>query len=128
MKLLYFLFSFLLPLTKTFALTVNTDGTIDPGNYSSCNGTLCNPLGGISNINQFIETALEIILTIGVPVIAFFIIWAGFNFVTANGNEAKLKTAKAQLYGAVIGAAFILGAWVIATAIGATANELVNSI
>jgi hypothetical protein len=88
---------------------------------------LNNPLGGsgVNTINDFVKRLLDIVLTIGVPVVAVFIILAGFKFVTARGNPKKIEDAKDNLLGVMIGAAILLGAWVLANALGETVNELV---
>ena len=89
---------------------------------------LKNPLAGsgVNTITDFVKRLLDIVLTIGVPIIAVFIILAGFQFVTARGNPAKIDKAKENLFGVMIGAAILLGAWVLANALGETVNELVT--
>lgn len=88
---------------------------------------LKNPLAGsgVNTINDFVKRLLDIVLTIGVPVVAVFIILAGFKFVTARGNQAEISKAKDNLLYTMIGAAILLGAWVLANALGETVNELV---
>ncbi len=89
---------------------------------------LNNPLAGsgVNTINDFVKRLLDIVLTIGVPVVAVFIILAGFQFVTARGNSAKIEKAKENLLAVMIGSAVLLGAWVLANALGETVNELVT--
>ncbi len=89
---------------------------------------LNNPLAGsgVNTITDFVKRLLDIVLTIGVPVIAVFIILAGFKFVTARGNPKQIEDAKNNLFGVMIGAAILLGAWVLANALGETVNELVT--
>ncbi|MBI2120432.1 MAG: hypothetical protein HYT94_02290 [Parcubacteria group bacterium] len=84
-----------------------------------------NPLGcGITSIAQFIKGALTIIIKIGVPLGAVFLIWAGFLFVTAQGNETKLATAKKTFVWSCIGLAVLLGSWVLAVAVEGTIKKL----
>lgn len=52
-----------------------------------------NPISATS-LTEFINDILDIVLKIAVPVIVLFIIFAGFQFVTAQGNEEKLKRAR----------------------------------
>ncbi len=77
---------------------------------------LTNPLAA-SSFSQLIENITKIVAQIGVPVAVFFVIYAGFLFVTSRGSEEKLKTAKRTFLWTIIGVALILGAWAIATAI-----------
>jgi hypothetical protein len=81
-----------------------------------------NPLkGGIDTIPGFLGLVINnIVLPIGGIVAVLYIIYAGFLMVTARGNEAKLKDAKAALLYAAIGTAILLGAWVISQVIGNT--------
>lgn len=87
---------------------------------------LANPLegGNIDSIPKLVETLLRIILTIGVPIIALAIIYAGFKFVTAQGNPEKLKEAKSTFVWVVVGAAILLSAYAIATGISATIADI----
>ena len=66
----------------------------------------------------------EILIPIGSVVAAIMVIYAGFLFVTARGNATQIEKAKMALLYAVIGAAILLGAWVITNAISATVNKL----
>ena len=75
---------------------------------------------GITSIPQFLKTVLDICVKVGMPVSAFFLIWAGFLFLTAQGDPGKLTTARRAFTWAVIGTAVIFGAWLIAMAIQTT--------
>ena len=66
---------------------------------------------------ELIEDITVIILDVGIPLAAIMLIYSGFLFVTAGGNEEKLKKAKQNFYWAIIGAAVIIGARVIAKAV-----------
>jgi hypothetical protein len=67
---------------------------------------------------------IEIILVFAVPIIVFFIIYAGFLFVTARGNENQIGTARTALTWAVIGGVIVLGANLILTVVQQTVNTL----
>lgn len=66
----------------------------------------------------------DILIPIGAVVAVVMVMYAGFLFVTARGNTAQIDKAKGALLWAVIGAAILLGAWVIAEAIKGTVDEL----
>ncbi len=86
-----------------------------------------NPLGnnsGVDTLPKFIEKLLDIVITIGIPIVVVFIIYAGFLFVSSRGNKEKLGPAKDALLYALIGAAVLLGAKIIALAIQGTINDL----
>ncbi len=59
----------------------------------------------------------DIVLPIGAVIAVLASIFTGFLFVTAQGNEDKLKTAKKSLTWTVVGIAVLLGALVISEGI-----------
>lgn len=128
----------LLTLAQEGTSNQGREGTSNQGN----NGTgkvvkidIINPFkcpnGGADNkctIPDFIRVIIEkILMPIGGVVAVLMIMWAGFLYVTAGGNETQIKKAHEALTWAVIGAAILLGAWVISAAIQGTINELSKS-
>lgn len=84
-----------------------------------------NPLNSsINTLPKFIEEVLNIALMVGVPIITLAIIYSGFLFVMARGNSEKLGEAKNTLMYTLIGAALLLGSWVIAQAIQGTIADI----
>ena len=69
---------------------------------------------------------MRAIVLLALPVIALFIVIAGFKFVAAQGNENKISEAKDNLKYVVYGTVLILGAWVIATLIGGTVKQVLG--
>ena len=55
------------------------------------------------------------------------LVYVGFLFVTAQGNETKITAAKSGLLWTVVGALILLGAQAIALAIEATVKALSTS-
>lgn len=88
---------------------------------------LHNPLNSqFSSIPNFIAGFLKVLVMVALPIISLMIVVAGFQFVLAQGNDEKLGKAKQNFLYVVLGATLILGAWVIATLIGGTVNQLTN--
>ncbi len=86
-----------------------------------------NPLGDSvgNSLYGFVYFVLtNIVMPIGSVVVVFFIIYAGFLFVTARGNEKKLESAKKTFLAVVIGAVILLGSWTIASAIKGTLCQI----
>ena len=80
---------------------------------------------GTGGIPVLIEKIIsEAILPIGGVIVVIMIIYAGFMYVTAAGNETKVKNAHTALLYAVIGAAILLGARVLAGVIKATITQI----
>lgn len=73
-----------------------------------------NPLG-VDSIQALLGAILEIVLVIAVPIIIFFLIYAGFQYVAARGNPEKLQQAHRALLFGLIGGVIILGGFAIVT-------------
>ena len=78
--------------------------------------TIDNPLKA-ETIGELITTIADFAVTIGLPIAIIFIVYSGFLFVSARGNEKKLETAKEGFKWSIIGAALIVGADFLARAI-----------
>ncbi len=88
-------------------------------------GKLCNPTpGGGATLSDFVYLLLEIVQSVGIPVLVLCIIYSGFLLVTAGGDEAQTTKAKGWIFWTLIGGAIILGATVIAGFIGGTVSLL----
>jgi Type IV secretion system pilin len=87
---------------------------------------LPNPLGGagIVDIKSGIGKVMNIVLMIAIPFITIMIMYSGFLFVAAYGNSEKLKTARSTLMWTLIGAALLLGATTLGTAIINTVRKI----
>lgn len=75
-----------------------------------------NPLKA-DTIGELITTIADFAMTIGLPIAIIFIVYSGFLFVSARGDEKKLETAKEGFKWAIIGAAILVGAKFLAEAI-----------
>lgn len=90
---------------------------------ATASGKLDNPIT-VNSFPDFIALLLKIAVQIGFPVAVLFIIYSGFLFVKAQGNEKELETAKKALTWTIIGTAVLLGASVLSYAIQNTINQL----
>jgi hypothetical protein len=90
-------------------------------------GGLVNPLK-FNDISSFIAGSLKVLVIVAIPIITLFIVISGFMFVAARGNEKKLEDAKKNFLFVIIGSLLILGAWVLATLLGATVSQLVRNL
>lgn len=83
---------------------------------------LANPLK-VGSIEELLVEILEIAIVIATPIVIFFIIYAGFMYVTARGNPANVEKAHKAITYALIGGVLIIGA----VAIGQIIQNLVGS-
>ncbi len=84
---------------------------------------LQNPLNGINSIDDLLVAILNILIVIMVPIIVFFIMLAGFKYVTARGNSSQIQEATRALTYAIIGAVLILGAVALSDVIKNTVEQ-----
>ena len=73
---------------------------------------------------DLIASLADAVTAIAIPFVVVFLVYAGFLFVSARGNEKQLTTAKEVFYWTIIGAAVVVGADALAHA----AVSLVQSI
>ncbi|MBI2023635.1 hypothetical protein HYT01_03680 [Candidatus Giovannonibacteria bacterium] len=88
------------------------------GGYTIDNWTQSKTFGAV------IEKFAALLKTIGIPLITIFLVWAGFMFVTARGNEQQITKAKSLLFWTIIGAILIVGAVVLAEVVVNFAQSL----
>ena len=83
-----------------------------------------NPLTSVNSIPDLIEQILKILVQLGLPIVGIFVIYSGFLFVVARGNQSKIDEAKKTFFYTIIGAAIVLGAFVISAMLKATVTQL----
>lgn len=116
--LVFFFLSILVPFFVSAQLPGEGGGETNP---------LTNPLGENTDIYSFLETLVDLVVQIGFYVALVAIIYSGFLFVTAQGNESKLEKAKNALTYSLIGTAILMSAWVFAIAIKGAVDDVVNT-
>ncbi len=84
---------------------------------------LVNPIVS-KDITEFLFKIIDILLVFAIPIIVLFIMYAGYLFVTARGDEGQISTAKSALTWAVIGGVIVLGAKLIFEIIKGTVAAL----
>lgn len=105
----FFLSSFIWFLSSGVAFAANASGS-----SSGTGVTLVNPLK-MKTAEDLLTTILEIVVILATPFIVFFIIYAGFLYVTARGNAEQITQANRALTYAIIGGVIIIGSVAIAT-------------
>lgn len=84
---------------------------------------ITNPLGN-TKLLDLIHIIVDGLVTLATPIVIFMVIYAGFLFVSAQGNVEKLETAKRAILYSLIGALILLGALAIASLIEGTVTSL----
>lgn len=111
--------------STTPGLGSSTTPGLGSSTSTQINTGINNPLNSsIKDIPSFIKLVLQSVIYIGVPIVTLAIIYSGFLFVQAQGNEEQLTKAKKTLMYTLIGAALLLGSLVITDAIKGTVDEI----
>lgn len=84
-----------------------------------------NPLKS-PDLDSLIRDVVNIITYILVPLMALFIMYVGFQYVTAQGNKGKLMNTHENLKWVLIGSAIILGTGTILAVIQNTITAIKN--
>ena len=96
----------------------NAVGVSNPGGFK-----LQNPIK-YPSIDAFLLQIVTIVVQYGALLVVFFIVYAGFQFVTAQGNTEKLASAKKTLVWVIVGAFVLLGVYVLKAAICGTLQQI----
>lgn len=120
------LFYSLVVITASLPITSSAD-TYDVVGGQQPNPTtdpvsLTNPLR-IGSLNELFVALLKVFIIIATPIIVFFIILAGFKYVTARGNATQVEEATRALTYAIIGGVLILGSVVLIEIISNVVGE-----
>ncbi len=87
-------------------------------------GGLTNPLNNINSLPGFMNAILDAVVQLGSIVLVFAIVYVGFKFVTAQGNEEEIRSARTALMWVVIGGLVLLGARTVGLVITTTVEQL----
>ena len=110
-----------------FILPIVTYASFHQVTTPPSSGGFRNPLK-FQTISAFLNALLDVIILIGVPIVVFAVIYAGFLFVTAQGNVEKINTAKKVIVWTLVGAMLVLGAKAVALAIEGTVQDLTQEV
>ena len=119
-------FIFLIPTTSAQQNPTIDFGSNNGNDFESRpDGFLKNPLSVGDSIPALLSSILnDIVIPLGAALCVFTFIFAGFQYVTAQGNETKITKANKALLYASIGTVVLLGSWVIAKALCETIHQL----
>ena len=74
---------------------------------------LCDTAMDWGCVLQVFQGVLNVLVSIGVLAVVFFIAWGGFMLITGGSNPSVRQQAKNRMLNAVVGLVIILGAWII---------------
>lgn len=69
--------------------------------------------GGVSQIQTFIQSVIQVLVTLAGLISVGFFVWGGFGYITSSGNPESLDRSKKTILYSAIGLAIVLGAFVL---------------
>lgn len=86
---------------------------------------ITNPLK-FKSLEALISGLVSIALQLGVIVAVLALVWVGFKFILAQGNDGKITEAKNALQWVIIGIAILFGAQIIVEIIKGTLSGFID--
>lgn len=103
--------------------TVPGQTTVSNPSNVTTGETISNPLK-YNSLEALLKGVLQSLITIGSILLTLALVWVGFKFVAARGNEEAISKAKTALMWTVIGGLILLGATAIETVISSTVSSI----
>ncbi len=83
--------------------------------------------GGVSQIQTFITSVIQVLVTLAGLVSVGFFVWGGFGYITSSGNPEHLDRSKKTILYSAIGLAIVLGAFVLSNIVTQLAGSAFGS-
>ncbi|MBI5004375.1 hypothetical protein HZC00_04760 [Candidatus Kaiserbacteria bacterium] len=112
-KIASFAVSSIIVLVPALSLAAGGLVTVVPG---ASQGSHCNDVGGCQSICDFAQLAQNVLndsIYLAIVVSAIFIAWAGWQYMTANGQPYKIKAGKKLFFNIFVGLLLAVGAWLL---------------
>ena len=74
-------------------------------------------------VPEILLAVLNVLMVIAVPIIVFYLIFAGFKYVAARGNPEAMKDASRSLMYGIIGGVVIIGSFTILEIVKSIVDE-----
>jgi len=84
-------------------------------------------VAGVSNVESFIKSVIEVITSIAGLIAIGFIVVGGLGYIMSSGNPEKLDRAKRTLIYAGLGLSISIGAFVLGSIVTTLANNAFGS-
>ena len=83
--------------------------------------------GDVGKIQTFIQSIIQVLVTLSGLVAAGFIVWGGVGYITSSGNPEALEKSKKTIFYSAIGLVLVLGAFVLSNVVGDLASTAFGS-
>lgn len=79
--------------------------------------------GSVSQIVSFIQSVVQVLITLAGTISVGFIVWGGIGYITSSGHPDNLEKSKKTIFYAAVGLAVVLGAFVLSGIISQLATS-----
>jgi len=76
------------------------------------------------DLRELVKDILDVVVDFGAVIVVFFLVYAGFLFVKAQGDPGGIKKAKETFFWTIVGGMIVLGAFVLSEVIQNTVNQI----
>ena len=77
----------------------------------------------VSKIQTFIQSIIQVLVTLSGLVAAGFFVWGGVGYITSSGNPEALDKSKKTILYSAIGLTIVLGAFVLSNVVSQLASS-----
>jgi len=77
----------------------------------------------VSKIQTFIQSVIQVLVTLAGLVSAGFFVWGGWGYITSTGNPEKMDSSKKTIVYSAVGLAIVLGAFVLSNMVSQLATN-----
>lgn len=81
----------------------------------------------VTKVQTFIESVIQVLITLSGFVAAGFIVWGGVGYITSSGNPEALEKSKKTILYSAIGLTLVLGAYVVSNIVSQLATSAFGS-
>lgn len=78
--------------------------------------------GGVTQIQTFIQSVIQVLVTLAGLLAAGFFVWGGIGYITSSGHPEHLDRSKKTIVYSAIGLAITLGAFVLSNIVSQLAT------
>jgi len=89
--------------------------------------TATTPTGSVDQIVSFIQSIVQVLITLAGTVAVGFFVWGGFGYITSTGHPENLDRSKKTILYSAVGLAVVLGAFVLSGIVSQLATTAFGS-
>lgn len=100
---------------STISSLVNSFRVYNPNtpDFARYNFEVDTPGSYFGSFPELVNAIMNIVLTVGIIAVLFYLIWGGLEYITSGGDKSKTESARNKITSAIIGLIILISAWAI---------------